>query len=784
VSAFWSRIHKGRLFQVLAIYLGASWLVLQVADALTRALSLPEWVTPAAILLLLAGLLVVLATAWIQSHPLVKERAAAEEVPHAWELDLSDVRASLRRRRFPHLTWARALGGGAAVFLLLFGLAGVYVVIGSRDGDDGPAAPEAAGALPGLAVLPFEVAGAGLDVWREGMVDLLSTNLDGVAGLRTINSRTILARWRERVVDGVADLPTVLEVARATGARYALVGSAVALGGDVRLTAELYDVGDRRSLGSARAEGPAADVLRLVDELSVDVLRSVVRVDVDAGYRNVARLTTSSLPALRAYLEGEVLFRRAAFEAAAEAYERAIAADSTFALAAYRLSTAYGWTATSMDEQAQRYAALSNRHAEALPAREAALVRATVAALRNGDPEGVGALRDLAARYPDDPEVWYELGEAYMHSGGQALASPEDAEAAFSRSIALDSAFLPAYIHAVELAVGRRDTARVRGLLATYERLSGATGESGAELRRWLDRSWALARFVEEPTLPDDLDELPTSDLVGGMGSLMRGGPRNLPVLLPLVERIATRRDLPPQLAENVGGGVLYVKAQLGRVRDALAGDDRARPLQRFALRYYLAREGVPVDEDDLARAAAAAAEAAATAADTPAVDWFLIGSYAVDRPDPALLETAMRHLREPTESVEGEADRSGAADALQAYIAWRRAPGDATLRELMALQRRVTGHEAEGLNVQLRRGIAEGLVALGRPREALVYYRAIDMDVFALFRRAELHHQLGDAEEARELYNLVLEIWSGADADLPHLASARRALQRLTADA
>jgi hypothetical protein len=40
---------------------------------------------------------------------LVKEREAAEEVPGAWELDLSDAGAALRQRRLPHLTWARDL---------------------------------------------------------------------------------------------------------------------------------------------------------------------------------------------------------------------------------------------------------------------------------------------------------------------------------------------------------------------------------------------------------------------------------------------------------------------------------------------------------------------------------------------------------------------------------------------------------------------------------------------------------------------------------------------------
>ena len=67
-----------------------------------------------------------------------------------------------------------------------------------------------------------------------------SINLDGVPGLRPIGSRTVLARWNEDVRD-LADLPTMIEVARRTGARYALVGSAVAIGGEVRFGADLYD---------------------------------------------------------------------------------------------------------------------------------------------------------------------------------------------------------------------------------------------------------------------------------------------------------------------------------------------------------------------------------------------------------------------------------------------------------------------------------------------------------------------------------------------------------------
>jgi hypothetical protein len=53
--SWWTRVRKGRLFQVIAVYLGASWLVLQVAKTLQETLALPAWVPPAAVLFLIIG---------------------------------------------------------------------------------------------------------------------------------------------------------------------------------------------------------------------------------------------------------------------------------------------------------------------------------------------------------------------------------------------------------------------------------------------------------------------------------------------------------------------------------------------------------------------------------------------------------------------------------------------------------------------------------------------------------------------------------------------------------
>ncbi|MFQ5690262.1 MAG: hypothetical protein ACE5HQ_08320 [Gemmatimonadota bacterium] len=59
-------IHRRSLWQVLGVYLAGSWVALQVVEQLTMAAGLPEWVQPFSLALLVLGIPVVLATAFIQ----------------------------------------------------------------------------------------------------------------------------------------------------------------------------------------------------------------------------------------------------------------------------------------------------------------------------------------------------------------------------------------------------------------------------------------------------------------------------------------------------------------------------------------------------------------------------------------------------------------------------------------------------------------------------------------------------------------------------------------------
>ena len=77
------------LLQVLGIYAATSWVVLQVVDLLRENMGLPDWVFPFALVLLLIGLPVLLATAVVQSRV-----ASSAEAARSGQIDVLIVNST------------------------------------------------------------------------------------------------------------------------------------------------------------------------------------------------------------------------------------------------------------------------------------------------------------------------------------------------------------------------------------------------------------------------------------------------------------------------------------------------------------------------------------------------------------------------------------------------------------------------------------------------------------------------------------------------------------------
>ncbi|NOT08524.1 MAG: hypothetical protein HOP28_10000 [Gemmatimonadales bacterium] len=264
-----------------------------------------------------------------------------------------------------------------------------------------------------------------------------------------------------RVADGgPIGLAEARRLARQAGARTVVLGNFARAGDSLRLTARTYDVATGSRLDVVEASGPSVDDVRpLFDELAARLL------DLSGaprgGRSSLAAVTTGSLEAYRAYLQGQQHLNRWELVPAQAAFRHAVGLDSTFSLAYFRLAMARGWVSGTADSVSRNAVYQASRFAERLPARERSMIEAYSALLDGDTPRSQRLYQSLLQRDSADAEAWYGLGDAFFHdpaTGGTALGMTASLRA-FQRALALDPRYALAYEHVsylLNLAASRR----------------------------------------------------------------------------------------------------------------------------------------------------------------------------------------------------------------------------------------------------------------------------------------------------------------------------------------
>jgi len=312
-----------------------------------------------------------------------------------------------------------------------------------------------------LAVLPFRVASADPShhYLREGMVDLIAAKLSG-EDLRALEPRTMLDAWHKAGGTDSNDLSREqsLELARQLKAGKALLGDVVGTPNRLVLTVSLLGVGKGDQITRVSVEGPPDSLASLVNQIATQLL---TQTSGEAAAR-MTNLTSTSLPALRAYLDGQARLRRGDAVNAAKDFDRALKEDSTFALAGLGLRLATGWYGDQ--PLGNRGIEIAMREKARLSPRDQSLL----IALAGPNYPGVSSNLDVfkaRERYlsfaPDNAEAWYLLADQIFHFGS-AIGIPnweERSLAGFKKAMELDSTYLPGYTHAMPLAPSMGDTA-------------------------------------------------------------------------------------------------------------------------------------------------------------------------------------------------------------------------------------------------------------------------------------------------------------------------------------
>ncbi len=379
-----------------------------------------------------------------------------------------DPEATRGSKRIGRRRWALGTGALVAIAALAWwGIAALNILPGDR------APPLDANRI---AVAPFDVIGATDSVWRFGLVHVLSRNLDGAGLLRTVPPNLVVRDWSGRPNDVSAR-----QFARQTGAGLVLYGQLVPSGRDaLRLRASILDLSTDQGVADIDLEGQPSQVLQLADSVTIVALNALARSRRIASVAEAGFLTRS-LPALKAFLQGEQYYRANNFSIARRHYEMAIAEDTAFAVAYRRLRGVHRALGDEFDSLSLAYAKRAGDLNRGLGRRDSLLIVAD--SLAAAHPPGdlfyefadqqrmrrrLQALETAIREYPGDPDARMELAEARYHVGDRLGYAPEHALTDFENAIVREPAFAPAYYHAIQLALTERGADSARQLVEQY----------------------------------------------------------------------------------------------------------------------------------------------------------------------------------------------------------------------------------------------------------------------------------------------------------------------------
>lgn len=319
-----------------------------------------------------------------------------------------------------------------------------------------------------IAILPLAptVEDSALNRVGRDLVVLLSSNLDGVGDITTVDPSVILVRSDD--MGRPFTLEEGIELAQSFGAGSVLSGNLVRMGSDVRVDAQLVRSEDHATVARVAASAPGEDLGTLADSTTWALLAEVWRPGAEVPTPHMTTGMTSSFEALRAFLEGEEAHREGRYQRAWEAYERAFGADSTFWLAYWRYTAARNWMMLGVDSA---ILTAYQDHIDEFPKLDRELLEERFMELPSASAE---ARRRLTERRPDYYPGWWRYGDAILHSGIIRWGEPlSEVIRAFERVVELNPRMASAWEHLLYCYAMERDSKGMENALEVLDELGG-----------------------------------------------------------------------------------------------------------------------------------------------------------------------------------------------------------------------------------------------------------------------------------------------------------------------
>ncbi|GMQ81602.1 MAG: hypothetical protein BMS9Abin05_1034 [Rhodothermia bacterium] len=651
----------------------------------------------------------------------------------------------------------------------------------------------------GIAVLPFTIRGdTTLNYMSEAIVSLLSTKIDGVGDLRSIDDHALLG-YIKRSGAQIIDPESGQDIANYFGAAGFILGDIQRIGGPILISASRYSADG--SLEQEFEVNVRADSLLLdaVDELARNLISEHLA-DAGTQLESMAAVASASFPALREHLNGEVAMRNGRWTDAYSSFKRATDIDSTFALAWFRLANAAGWGTNPRAEVLPAFRRAA-RHGENLPERMKKKIAGAIA-FETGKPAFAEQLyQELVRDYPDDAYAWYRLAETRFHYNYSRGRPPSDALGAFIRAFELDPSQSEIAYHLYELDLEE-------GRFERFDALAEALGSDD-------DVVLSSLRPIM-PQLATDSLEL-RNELIGELAdssvSILTSAASSVAEFFEDFEladsliTIAIEKS-PREQKEGRYRARSRYRLAMGRHRDAWLDKTRADSVGAissiFDIQYvYTTRIPIPDEGMDRVRAEFRAFSDSSLFRGPYALQFipymlFLEATVAVQQRDENFVQDAVGYYERRVSAFPQDTLAYSLARRLEAQMAFRDGDYEKTLDRLDESRLNIVWQWAAPVLNQIPENTmrAEALYALGRTDEALGWLEAIGdglsntmVDAGYLFQdvaqsylmQAKIHEERGNYEKAIRFYTRFIKTWKNADPEFqPAVEDARDRLDRL----
>jgi TolB-like protein/Flp pilus assembly protein TadD len=333
MKGFFGELSRRNVVRMGALYLVGSWLLLQVADVLFGALTLPEWTLRLVLGMLIIGFPVVLVFAWVY-----------EMTPEGLKRE-SEVDRSQSVTPYTGKKLNGAIIGVLAV-ALVFSVAQRYWS-GPGVTPTAPAQEQTAGEtevsaqaqqmpsvaaiadqdMPSIAVLPFVNMSDDPEneYFSDGLSEELLNVLAQVPGLR-VAARTSACQFKGQSGD-------VAEIAKQLRVGTVLEGSVRRAGDRVRITAQLIKAADGYHLWSKTFDKQLLDVFAIQDEIAEKVVEALRITLLGDTQQELTAGRTEDFEAYNQYLMARQLQAQGSYGSlarAVELYQQVLARDPDY----------------------------------------------------------------------------------------------------------------------------------------------------------------------------------------------------------------------------------------------------------------------------------------------------------------------------------------------------------------------------------------------------------------------------------------------------------------------